>query len=356
MSLFRRLRAGCQLIARVTPVNAESEIDRLVRGFSRGDACLPRWEYAAHDLAWMHEALRSLEGTVDKWHDPLRSLFGATLDEIAVELAMAATVGTRALGPLAAERYREPPRDVRSANSLAREWLCASPLERDETLPTDSNDPRSLLSQVRALISAHRAPFAVRVTEGMQALAATGERTVYVAAGRSLTEASARRVATHEVLGHVLPRVRAEGRHPIFAIGTARGTDDQEGLALLYEQREGLQGDRRRGELALRHVAASAMRAGADFVEVFRKLASHSEGTPLDCLVRVATRTFRGSDGTFAGLGRESVYLPALLRVRAHLEKRPDDEEVLASGQVSVASLPKLARLSSGRRRDPAHP
>jgi hypothetical protein len=52
--------------------------------------------------------------------------------------------------------------------------------------------------------------------------------------------------------------------------------------------------------------------------------------------VIVTERAFRGSDGTFPGLGRERVYLESFLRVGSHLTAHPEDERVLAAGQISV--------------------
>jgi hypothetical protein len=267
---------------------------------------------------------------------------------------MVGSVGVVAFGGFATERHHERS----TADALAARWAREQVAEENvERIMSDSLDPRSLLSQLRAAIGAHRVPFAVRPASGLVALAATGERTVYVARGRPLSERTGRRVALHEVLGHVLPRVRAAGAHPIFALGTARGTDDQEGLALLFEQRAGLLDARRRIELGRRHVAAAAMRSGADFVEVVRHLraidGSAAGGTSqtrtarvsLSEALHIATRAFRGSTGAFPGLGRERVYLPAFLRVVAHLRKNPGAEACLSSGQIAVTALPTVAQL-----------
>jgi hypothetical protein len=222
---------------------------------------------------------------------------------------------------------------------MARAWAELPSAHDGDLVRSDSSDPRSLLSQVRAAIGRARAPFYVRVTM-LGALAATGEHTVYVARGRFTTEIAARRIALHEVAGHVMPRVRARKLHPIFELGTARGTDDQEGLAVLYEERAGLLDDARRVDLARRHLAARAMRDGADFVDVTRSLADM--GASCRDAITIASRVFRGSNGRFAGLGRESVYITSFLRVRAHLEKHPGDETILASGQIAVAALPRV--------------
>jgi hypothetical protein len=204
---------------------------------------------------------------------------------------------------------------------------------------------------VRALVGEHRAPFTVCVVRGLHALAATGERTVYVAEGRAVSERTAQRVAIHEVMGHVLPRVHAQRAHPIFTLGTARGNDDQEGLALVHEERHGLLDPQRRGELAGRHIAASLMRAGADFVEVVRHL---QRDVSLERALHTSARVFRGSAGTFPGLGRESVYIPSFMRVSSCLGKDPHAEELLSRGQVAVRALPALAQL--GKQASPCPP
>jgi hypothetical protein len=194
---------------------------------------------------------------------------------------------------------------------------------------------------MRAEIGAQRAPFVVEVRRDLASLAATGERSVFVAAGRTVTDEDVRRTVLHEVSGHVVPRVRAASLEPwIFRIGTARGTDEQEGFALVLEERGGMLGARRKRALAARHLACSAMDRGASFVECVRALMGHGL-SPRDAVL-VAERAYRGGDGSGAGLGRERVYLACLARVRAHLAAHPNDEAVLASGQVAVAATAAL--------------
>ncbi len=334
-----------RLIGAATPRNANAELDRLEACFTAGKAELPRWVYEQRDVKDVLLQLGALGRRVRARATPaLASLYSARIVELELEAAMVGRVGRVGFGDLAKKRFSATPSARREADAVAARWAKATAEDDEgERIASDASDPRSLVSQVRAAIGAHRAPFAVRTVDALGALAATGERTVYVARGRALSERAARRVALHEVLGHVLPRVRAERAHPIFSLGTARGTDDQEGLALLYEEREGLLDARRRVELARRHVAAAAMRRGADFVEVVRALV-RAHDTPLRDALLAASRAFRGSDGRAPGLGRESVYIASFLRVRAHVARRPEDERTLASGQVAVSTLRALER------------
>jgi hypothetical protein len=185
-------------------------------------------------------------------------------------------------------------------------------------------------------------PFAVLARDDLVPLAATGERAILVASGRLVSEEDVRRTVLHEVHGHALPRARAaESRCPVFAMGTARGTDAQEGYALVLEERAGLLGPWRARQLALRHLAALAMGDGASFVDVVSMLINVHQCAYEDA-VFICERVFRGGDGVRPGLGRERVYLPAYLAVRAHLDAHPEDARVLGSGQVSVEAAPAL--------------
>jgi hypothetical protein len=146
----------------------------------------------------------------------------------------------------------------------------------------------------------------------------------------------------HEIEGHARPRARSlQASSALFAAGTARGIDDQEGRALLLEERAGLLGPRRRRQLAARHRAVEAMLDGASFAEVARSLVD-SHGLDAAEAVVVAERAFRGSDGERPGLGRERVYLECFVRVRAHLASRPEDERLLEAGQVAIDAVEAL--------------
>ncbi len=210
----------------------------------------------------------------------------------------------------------------------------------------DPRDPSSLLSRMRAELSRARLPFRIAVSPELAALAATGEEIVHIAGGRWLTRADVERTVLHEIEGHVRPRALArQQREPIFTVGSARGTDDQEGRALLLEERHQHLTRARRQGLARRHLACVAMREGADFVAVVRQLVDDHGATTREAVV-IGERIFRGSDGTFPGLGRERSYLESYLDVRDAFAADPSLEELVAAGQISVTAAPVLAAIS----------
>src|SRR4029079_5590832 len=165
----------------------------------------------------------------------------------------------------------------------------------------------------------------VVVQPSLSALAATGERHILVAAGRMTRKEDVERTVMHEIEADAIPRARAaQARLAIFQIGTARGIDDQESLALVLEERGNYLTPRRKRELASRHLAVEAMDGGATFHDTVSALVKEHGLTAREAVL-VSERAFRGGDGRTAGLGRERIYLEAFLRVREHLTNSPTD-------------------------------
>ena len=337
-----------RLLAAATPTNAATERARLIAAAEKDAPLAPLWTYPPprpSDARPLLEATREALGELGA--DPLVDVYRARVDELALEAEIVAAVGTPALGTKAAIRFAPFAAETHRAAAILRsEWNEADVRTDDDPaeIPTDSRDPDSLLSILEREVGARGLPFRVHVHPALSSLAATGDRIFLVAAGRAITKRAALRTALHEIEGHALPRLRATTNElGIFRLGTARGVDEQEGWALLVERRAGaLEGVRCR-DLAARADAVEAMRAGADFASIVRLLVRERDVAASDA-VRIAERVFRGSDGTFPGLGRESVYLESFVRVHDLLEKSPDREKVLTSGQVSVDAADVLAR------------
>ena len=333
-----------RLLAAVTPDNLAEQRAVLARNLGRGGATAPRYTYLRADRTELRRTLDAIARAVRKALDPgLAAVYVARVDELALEARIAEAAGTSALGEVSRERFAGTDREAAfAAHELALEWLRLPPPRASARTRSDASVPGSLLSMMRREVGARRLPFAVETSASLLSRAATGERTIWVSRGKLLTAEDARRTVLHEIEGHAMPRARAASRAAIFSIGTARGADDQEGFALLAEERAAMMGPGRRRELGARHWAVERMSEGADFAGVARDLVREHGLSPENAL-DVTERAFRGSDGRGPGLGRERVYIGAWLRVAAHLRLRPDDESVLRSGQVAVrwiAALP----------------
>jgi hypothetical protein len=341
------LRAAREVrpLAALTPVDPLRERLRLVALVRSGRRALPRWTYAPMDHEDLRRALVAAERVLERGlASAVDHLVLGRIRELSIEAALCAAAGTRQVASLALERFAPANAALaRAASSLRAAWLALDP-RRDEapSMASDDPHPKSLLSQMRAAVGGLRLPFAVIPTRGLAALAATGDRTIYVAVGRQLAPEDAARTVLHEIEGHARPRARAAlATCALFRAGTARGTDDQEGRALLLEERAGFLAGTRRRQLAARHWAVEAMLAGASFADVARALVD-DHGFDAAEAVLIAERAFRGGDGASPGLGRERIYLESLVRMRAHLAKRPEDERVLAYGQVAIDAVEPL--------------
>jgi hypothetical protein len=332
--------ARVRVIAANTPANLREELLRLERAWAAEGATAPRFSYeAVPGCAGMREALDELAADLEARGD-LGAIYAARARELADDAALCEEAGKPSLWAAARRRYARRDRFDDEADATAERWLdepAPAAEEPDMVQSDDEHAPGSLVSRMREEIGKRRLPLRVVVKENIASLAATGDGFVQVVAGRRLARRDVERTVLHEIDGHAEPRVLASAVPlGIFAVGTARGADDQEGRALWLERAKGYLDHGRRREIALRHVAARSVEARAEFPDTVRLL--RGRGAPLDAALRVSARVHRGG-----GLAREAVYLPALLRVEAAREKDPSIDRVLRVGRVSVDAAPALS-------------
>ncbi len=340
-----------RLLGAVTPRDAARERARLVASFERGTATEPRWQYASQDRTMARRqagALAALLGTLPD--TALLGLYLGRARELEAEAALVDAIGTARFAAMARARFAATGPGAGDATSqasgLAREWLKLDNEPPEPTIQSDADDPRSLLCRMREEVLRLGLGFDVVVSDSLAALAAIGDTRIWVTAGRAVTRTDVERTIVHELHGHAVPRARAL-RLPlaIFGAGTARGGDDQEGIALVLEERAGFLRPRRQRELAGRHAVVEQMALGATFVDAVHALGR--EGFTVVEAVRMTERAYRGGDGRRAGLGRERVYLESFVRARAQLARAPEDLDVLSSGQVALDAAAVLRSFAS---------
>lgn len=337
--------ARVRVIAANTPQNLRVELSRLEQAWATKQPAEPRFVYPPRaDWTDTRRALLEVADALEG-RGALGAIYAARAHELADEAALCEAAGSPALWAVARRRFARRDRCDADADATAEAWLReGAPLGGEAAASgelvrsDDPASPDSLFSWMRREIGRRRLPFRVTLEDNLPCLAATGDGLVQVVRGRWVSRRDVERTVRHELDGHAAPRVLGDAAPiGIFALGTARGSDDQEGRALLLEQTAGFLDAARRRELALRHVAARSVEAGADFVATVRLLLSR--GAPLDLALRVAARVHRGG-----GLAREAVYLPALLRVEAAVARDRTIERVLRVGRVAVDAAPVLRR------------
>lgn len=342
--LLARAERAIALVERCRPLNAVAEQKRLREGWRSGRRLRPEFVYASRpDLSELRRVLEAIAEGLEH-SGMLESLYARRAAELAIEAAAAEHVDLPEFAARAALRFPvDDGEDGRRALELAERWS-AEPPPSDGAEPChvsdDERDPQSLIAALRRAVGERRLAFRVRAVADLQSAAASGDSIILVRTGLRQRANEVARIVVHEIEGHALVRARA-AREPLglFAVGSARGADDEEGRALHLEQSTGHLDARRRSELGRRHLAAVALRGGADFVEVVELLvernASHAEA--LD----VAARIHRGG-----GLGREIVYLPALCRVSSALDSDPELQSFLERGRLSVDAARTLRAIT----------
>jgi hypothetical protein len=270
--------------------------------------------------------------------DTEQRLLAERARELELEAELAERVGSVEFRACAARRFPLPADDAQLREQAAR-FAQAGADEPGEApklhVSDDLRDPASLISQLARRVFAEKLPVRVQPDPGLVPLAAVADDVVRVRSGARLSEAVARRIALHEVEGHLLPRARGRRLGGVLSAGSAGASEDEEGRAILLEERAGLLDGARRAELGRRYLAAASVREGAELWDTVELLGRH--GAEASAAIELACRVHRGG-----GLARESIYLSGYLRVAATLGREPQLERLLASGRLSLSAARSL--------------
>ena len=329
----------------LSPENAASERARLVQCLEMGEVPVPvstakRGRVDGAVYREIDQARTVASGS------PLGTLYADRLCELELDLAILEAWGEpKRVRPLCVRRYgsgneRVPARDgLVSLVDLARSILSdVAPLEPEARPlpPVAGRGKPSVASLVlRAAVGVGLDPD-VRVEPRLASLAATGERTVFLAQ-RMFGLREARRLVAHEVFGHLVTAANARAQSlRLLQVGLKGAFADQEGAALYLEAALGLMCADRLRTLAGRVVATRALHEGASYGETAR-LMYRQHGFSAEASVLMAERAFRGG-----GVARDAGYLAGFVRVRAAVEAGEVSLDELRRGRVALAQVPLL--------------
>jgi hypothetical protein len=334
-----RIENEVRLVGRAAPPDVGLEIARLVREFTRATRITLRGVQGAPAL--LGETRRSLArlSAISEELGPFGALHAARARELELEARLAEALGTPGVRALAAERFPAPPAArARECDGFVSDALSVTVTPSPELHRSDDHgNPKSLVARLGARARELGLSLRIDVRKDQVAVAATGHGLVCVRPGVLLSAHASERVATHELLAHALPRARSShAPWALFGVGTRGAGEDEEGRALLIEERSGLLDAERRRSLALRHVSAFGVRAGAEPTDTLRELVTL--GAPLEQAAELTLRAHRGG-----GLGRELVYLPAYFAVRSALAAEPGLERWIERGRLDLETARRLA-------------
>jgi hypothetical protein len=347
IAAFLRVEATIGLLARCRPLNFRQEAAQLAVDWQAGRKRNPEWQYARVDgIGGVRSVLHELE--LHTRGEPYAELWRSRCEELELELGLVEAIGRPQFVQLSERRFRDVTW-ASAAFALAEQWVAQAPNSEAPNELTDSPAATSLLSQMRRAIALERLPFVVQSSDRLYSAAATGEGVIWVAAGSDLFSEEVPRIVVHEVFGHAWPRVRARAQvNALFAVGTGGGNDTQEGYAVWHEVATRTQTVRRRHELGLRHLAATSVWQGADWVQTVELLVER--GARLGLAQTVALRAHRAG-----GLAREAVYLQAYCRVSSAVEQDPGLLVWLGAGRLNLDAIVKLRTAGYHPERDVTH-
>jgi len=343
--LLRRLHVQSRKLLGATTHSDPAERERLASVVARGGHAKPRWQWRplpVDPAAWreLDRARLLSEGSVAP------GLYLDRLEELETELLLLESLGiTKRVRPMAARLYgtgSEPVDGDPTVTLLdaAHDILSTTTDDAEaKTVPAVCPKGKGLSALMLAYAEAVGIHIAIRVDSGLIANAAVGERTVFIA-DRRFGAREAKRLATHEVLGHLVSAFNGRTQLlGIFGVGTAGSYGDQEGVSIYLEELAGLLDASRRRTLAGRLLATHAMHSGVTFGDAARALTFEHGFTSVDA-VTLCERSYRGG-----GVARDAVYLGGWLKVRAALLQGRATIEELQSGKTSLSALPEQRRL-----------
>lgn len=344
--MLQALCGAAKLLPALIADDAGTERARLIAALERGEALEARFQHRRRAVQpGAFRALDALRRQTDAL--PGAELYARRLDELELDLALLSAIGQpRLVRPLSARRFGDGgtlaptvdgPVPLRQAARVLLERL---PADCEPTVLSAMGESESLEALVQTLARQVGLQIEVRVEPRLSAGAAAGERTVFVAA-RRFGRMEAKRLAVHEVLGHLVSADNGR-KQPLrlLELGTAGAFVDQEGLALWCEEQAGLLDGARLRTLAARVIASDMMHRGASFAECSRSL-HRDEGFSAQEAVVITERAYRGG-----GVARDSCYLLGWLRVHDALERGTASADELRMGRVSLDALPGLRALA----------
>jgi hypothetical protein len=335
-----------RLLERVQPLGLAAELERLVAAWERGNELFPQLRYGHRpDFTRLRDGL----AMIGKWGESESERMGidalwlaSRAYELSGQAELVESLGTRRFGHLAQRLFPAPTGERASyVKGLVDAWKDLKPDSLEPKYRSDDGcEPKSLYSLLRIRLVELGLRAEIRIETALNSVAATANGQIRILASTRLTEFEARRIVEHEVLAHLIPRLNATRANGPLKCGCALASADEEGRALLIEERVNLMNDRRKHELALRHRANDSSRGGANFVEVVRELLGF--GASVSTALKTALRCFRGSVVSGAeqtdcgGLGREVIYIPSYLRIKAAFIAHPALEQWFERGRASL--------------------
>ncbi|MGW0944800.1 tyrosine/phenylalanine carboxypeptidase domain-containing protein [Streptomyces sp. NPDC002623] len=335
--LFEAALNRTSLLKAVLPNDIESRRERFVRDLRQGSPRSPVFTYPGTD-ATRTEPLRQIVDDYGAHDDPLIRLMA---DEASKHLAR-----FQACVSHEADRITQ---ELSAENGVPDEALLAEALaflraRKERTPPEEERrfSAADVLKAVEKTLSAQGlTDWKPQIHPEMAARMSvrSGNRTVNIRADLRLGENELVGLVTHEIGTHVFRWENGHRVADVLCVRLSGATATEEGLAVWNEQRA-TGGKSLDPRFALRVVAVHTALRGS-FVDVVHALLPF---VPVEAAFDVATRVKRGLIDTAepGGFVKDHVYLAGYRMVREHLDRNPDEHDLLMAGKWPLNRLSLL--------------
>jgi uncharacterized protein (TIGR02421 family) len=321
------------------PTNRTTEKQNLFTSHDLGEIYNPQFTYQTPPSDWenpLHQFLTKINPNENEWEQLIYLDVSLTLD-----LMQGVTNRDPALITEATINFYGQPTETLTQSA----YQAITTLSPQPELRTIS--AQDMAEQMNsALTNAGLVDWKVIVNENMSArMSVRSEiKQVNVNAATLFTTNELKRLLIHEIGTHVFRAVNGSLQPlKILQLGFYNFMATEEGLASYHEAKYGVQTASDQLRYALRVIAAH-MSLNHSFYEVFCELTKY---TTKDEAFDIVTRAKRGFlDTSKHGCHvKDKVYFEGFHQVSNHLEKYPDDYDLLMSGKVALSMLPAVREL-----------
>ncbi len=317
------------------PLNREEERQKTFDAYRESQSYNPQFVYATPPV-YPLERIQSFVVGLGSEHSPIEALYYEIAHNELLAIQRIQTHSPGIITGASCLAYGLPDRDLLAQ---ARSILETIP-------PTDIISSDNLSAEQASLwIQSYLGQMGIQgwkavVFEPMNAKMAVArlDKEIKIRKGTTFSQDALRRLLVHEIGVHVL-RYENGANQPIrlFRNGFTGYLDTEEGLAVHNEEQTGLLEMQTLRKYAGRVIAAH-LALSDSFANVFEALV---DDLGLDTAFNITVRAKRGFRDTAqpGAHTKDIVYLRGYLRVKAHLEKHPDDHALLFTGKIGLQHI-----------------
>ncbi|MCX6803974.1 MAG: DUF1704 domain-containing protein [Candidatus Diapherotrites archaeon] len=329
------------LLAYINPQNSSEERKKFFESIKNGEQYNPQFIYLPRSPIFSYFTMQKAFDTYknelkeilnELEEDTLGLVFEKKIIDLFDRMEIIRSVGTENFAGNSESYY-----GAIEASTLkyAKELLNTQKNEEEKPIPLEIAE-----NSIKEFLKSKKLPYKMVPTETQGARFSVNVHTkeLYIRKGYSFTQNSLKRFIAHEIEGHIY-RYENGSRQPykIFARGLSKETTEtEEGVAVVVEQKEGININSQLREYAGRVIAISTATKHS-FFETYTEIKKYfNEDTAFNLTIRAKRGVWKQDKG--GAFTKDALYLKGMLAVQKFVQERPIHE--LYFGRYSTYDTP----------------